>query len=291
MAIKNAFILAILSILLFLIGCSKDEPDPEPIPESQDTVMGLIDTTVMVDVGGYELYVETKGEGPITIIFENGLGSFLDEWKVGVYDGIGLEHQMIIYNRAGYLPSETAPDSIDRHIVQIARELKVVIDSVAQNEKVVLVGHSLGGPIIRSFVKHYPTKAKAMLFVDPAHEGDYTESSIAAFQDSMLNEVIPDVPSLHYLRSEVEELTLNWAIQNNLPQLPYIPVTVLTAMSLVEPDGFVYTPEERQAWFFLHWTLGAGVSEFTHLSSDEVSHFIHEEDPDMVINALLDLID
>lgn len=276
--------------LLASTGCQKDDPiDDLPIVEVPVEPQGYIDTIMMVNVGGYDLYTETKGEGLSTIVFENGLGGALDTWKEGVYNGLNDSHQLIIYNRGNISPSESTPDGTSRNINQLAKELKVVVDSLSQNEKVILVGHSLGGPIIRAFVNQFPEKVEAMLFVDPAHEGEYTETSIVEFQDSLLTNVVPDIPEMRGVRKEMESLVENWMIMSDLPNLPNIPVTVLTAMSLID-DGEVKTQEEKQAWYDLHAHLGEGVEDFTHLYSDEVGHNIQVDKPQMVIDAILDLI-
>jgi len=161
-----------------------------------------------------------------------------------------------------------------------------ISDNQQKHKRIIVVGHSLGGPIIRSFVDQFPDKVEAMLFVDPSHEGDYTASSVAEFEEHLMTNVIPDIPETFALRSEVDQLTENWAMMNDLPLLPDIPVTILTAMSLIDD-----TEEERQIWYDLHESLGEGVTDFTHLSSAEVSHFIHVEDPQMVIDAVVELIE
>jgi len=275
-----------LTIILFSsTGCQKDDP----IEEIPIEPKGYIDTTLMVDVGGYELYSETKGKGSTTVVFENGLGGSLDIWKEGVYDGLDSNYQLVIYNRGNIAPSRSTPDGTSRSINQLAKDLKIVVDSLSQNETVILVGHSLGGPIIRAFVNQFPEQVEAMLFVDSAHEGEYTATSIVEFQDNLLNNIVPDNPETQAARKEMEHLVENWMIMNELPNLPNIPVTALTAMSLID-DNEVITMEERQLWYDLHESLGEGVDDFTHLSSDEVGHNIQVDKPEMVIDAILDLI-
>ncbi len=70
---------------------------------------------------------------------------------------------MVIYDRAGIGKSETGPNP--RNIERLSAEL----DSVINNFKVILVGHSLGGLIIRDYAIKNPEKTGTMLFVDPTH--------------------------------------------------------------------------------------------------------------------------
>lgn len=286
--LKGSLSLFIVLGVLFISSCSDENLMEDPILKPIDP-MGYIDQSLMVDVGGYSLFAETKGKGSTTIVYESGLGDDREVWKQGVYDGVSVDVQQIIYNRGGYAPSEVGTNSIGRHINQLAKELKVVVDSMSQNEKVILVGHSLGGPIIRSFVNQFPDKVEAMLFVDPAHEGEYDAASIQVFEDHAIAIEVPNIPQLQHVRNELEQLSENWEIQLGLPSLPRIPVAVLTAMSLND-DGSVHTQEERDLWFDLHSSLGEGVLDFVHRGSSEVGHSIHVDKPSMVVEALVELM-
>lgn len=286
MKLNYHYCFALFLTLILATACEKDDP-----VEKEDiiTPLGYIDTALMVNLGAYELEVETIGEGQTTIVFENGLGDKMEVWKEGVYDGFSEQYQRIIYNRAGYGASTEVLDSMPRDISALARDLSNVITQVSQNEKVILVGHSLGGPIIRAFVELFPDKVEAMLFVDPSHEDEYTEASVIAFQEEALKYGVPETPEFQYIRKEISELHKNWQIMKQLPNLPNIPVTVLTAMSLEDEDD-EYSIEERQIWYDLHESLGEGVDDFTHESSEQVGHSIHIDDPSMVIDGILGLI-
>jgi pimeloyl-ACP methyl ester carboxylesterase len=55
-------------------------------------------------------------------------------------------------------------------INKLRSELEIVIDLFSNGTKVILIGHSLGGMIIRDFAIKTPSKIAALRFVDASHE-------------------------------------------------------------------------------------------------------------------------
>lgn len=251
------------------------------------TPIPLETITNRIDVGGYELHTQTRGQGKHTIVFEAGAGDDSSVWTdSGIFEEMAKDNQVIIYDRAGYATSDLATNNVPRDINQLAKELNEVITELATNDKVILVGHSLGGPIIRAYTRDYPEKVAGLFFVDPSHE----DVENAADLQEMENELVPYLTSIGELgiAQELEQLVENLDILINLPKLPRLPISVLTSMKLVDEED---TAESKQKWFDAHVTLGATASEFSHMSTDRVGHAIHTEDPDFVITQLKRMIE
>lgn len=276
---KLLFLLTVL--ITFFISCEKSIttiPIEAPIP--------LETITTRIDIGGYELHTQTRGQGKHTLVFEAGAGDNSSVWiDSGIFEEMAKDNQVIIYNRAGYPPSDLATNEVPRDINQLAKELDKVITELAKNDKVILVGHSLGGPIIRAYTKAYPQKVEALFFVDPSHEDVEDADDLQEMED----ELIPYLTSIGQfgLVKELEQLTENYDILINLPNLPAIPITVLTSLKLDEEE----TAEDKEAWQDAHATLAEGPSDFFHFATDKVGHAIHEEDPVWVMDHLKKLIE
>ena len=133
--------MAIMSIL-FITSCNNDDDQ-------------ILTPTNLVDVGNYKLFTETAGDGEHTLVFESGLGDNYESWFKLL--GLAETNQVIAYNRAGYEPSEVATN--ERSIVQLAEDLHQVILSKSKNNKVILVGHSLGGAVVRYYAVQHPENA------------------------------------------------------------------------------------------------------------------------------------
>ncbi len=260
-------------LFLFVLGttyssCKKDDDQIE----IQNT---------MVDVGGYNLYTLTSGTGTNTIIFEAGLGDGGESWYVNnVFSSLALNNQVVSYNRAGYSPSESGVEP--RNLIQLSDELHQIITDISQNEKVILVGHSLGGAIIRYYAIEHPEKVKAILFIDPSHE---SYKVVPQSEEDAIVQIFIDAGQLD-ISKEAEQLIEDLNILEGLPNLPNIPIRVLTSIKLV--NGL--TLEDREDWSNAHSTLGEGVDNFIHIETENSGHYIHRDEPELVLNAINELV-
>ena len=121
----------------------------------------------MVDVGGHKLNVRVAGTarpGAPTIIFESGLGSPLAAWN-GVNVTVADSSRTIAYERAGVGASE--PGKEPPTVKNIAAELHALLARLDAPPPYVLVGHSLGGPIINTFAATFPKEIAGLVFIDP----------------------------------------------------------------------------------------------------------------------------
>ncbi len=259
-------IIKLVAIVIFItaIGCDKDND--------------LQVTEEMVDVGGYELFTLSEGEGENTVVFESGLGNDCSVWLgEKTFQNTSEFAQVIAYNRAGYAPSETG--TVPRDLEQLQTDLGEIIELKAQNDKVVLVGHSWGGPIIRAYAVLHPEKVAGIVFIDPSHEElkDFDQSD----EDELVN-VIGNGLGL----AEAEQLLEGIQYISDLPNLPDVPVTVLTGMNNTDMSA-----EERQNWYDAHEQLGEGVSDFKHIAAENSGHYVMVDEPQLVLDAIREIVE
>ncbi len=249
---------------ILTISCHTDDNGAVPLPSN------------MVDIGDYQLFTETLGAGSRTLVFESGLGDNYESW----YQLLGLSeaNQVLAYNRAGYVPSESTANA--RGIVQLAEDLHRVILSKSKNDRVVLIGHSLGGAVIRYYAVQHPEKVAGLLFVDPSHE-DFevvTQEQEDAMVEYFTGEGRPEIAN------EAAQVIENFEILKALPPLPDVPTIVLT--STRDRDG-----ENEERWINAHATLGDNLNNFTHVTTENSGHYIQVEEPQLVVDALANLLE
>src|ERR1700721_2650020 len=129
---------------------------------SQPTATGKL-----VDLGGHRLHVWCTGKGTPTVVVENGLGDFSFDWIL-VQKKVERFTRICTYDRGGYAWSDPGP--LPRTIPQLNLELRDALTKLGEQGPFVLVGHSFGGPVIRSFAATYPKDTAGMVLVDAAHE-------------------------------------------------------------------------------------------------------------------------
>jgi pimeloyl-ACP methyl ester carboxylesterase len=122
----------------------------------------------LVEVGGHRLHVNCSGKGRPTVVVENGLGDFSFDWIL-VQSRVSRFTRVCTYDRAGYAWSDPGPKP--RTFAQLNLELHDALSKLGERGPFVLVGHSYGGPVIRSFAAHYSRDVAGVVLVDAAHEG------------------------------------------------------------------------------------------------------------------------
>lgn len=115
---------------------------------------------------GHRIYVEESGGGPISVVFESGLGFGRTSWDpvVGLLQDAA---RLVTYDRPGHGKSDRAdgPTSIK----VMAENLCQVVEATVQG-RMILVAHSMGGLIARQAAPTLGSKLAGLLFIDPTPE-------------------------------------------------------------------------------------------------------------------------
>lgn len=122
---------------------------------------------MLVDIGGRRLHLSCTGNGPGTVIVENGGGAFSFDWAL-VQPEVAKFTRICTYDRAGYAWSDPgpAPDMVG----QIVDDLHLLLRTARLRPPYVLVGASIGGFYARAFQRRYPDEVSGMVMVDSTTE-------------------------------------------------------------------------------------------------------------------------
>ncbi len=121
----------------------------------------------LVDVGGYRLHIQCVGTGSRTVVLDAGLGGSSLDWNL-VQPELGRSTHVCAYDRAGMGWSDPGPKP--RTPRQIANELHTLLTNAGIAGPYVLVGHSLGGKNVRLFALQHPEEVVGMVLVDARSE-------------------------------------------------------------------------------------------------------------------------
>lgn len=215
------------------------------------------------------------------VVFESGLGDDHSVWtKKKVAETISENCAVVIYDRGGYGKS-TINNSV-RNVEQLTSELEAVVDQYAAGRKVILVGHSLGGLVIRDYAIKNPGRTAGLLFADPSHEA-YNQPT-QAIEDLIYNAFSSSYGAGSGPAKEARELVENFSYISRQPGLPDIPVVVLTSMKQDDANNTsdLTYHKSRQDWYNAHESLKNGVTDFTHIQTTASGHYIITEEPDLV---------
>jgi pimeloyl-ACP methyl ester carboxylesterase len=273
-----------------------------------------------VQAGGHTVEAVVLGQGPVTVVFVNGLGSPLEEWTF-VAPTIAERSKVVCYDRrpvpaTGPLPTHDA--------TQLAAELHELLDALGVTGPLVLVGHSWGGAIIRRYAADHPEAVAGMVLVDASHEKIkgmipkhpratkvlYTTSTLllklGPIRRRLLRtlgfEKLPPVE-----QAFVEELP--WLVEGrtsraeyggigpsltelarSAPDLPPVPTRVLLARGrsgVMTKLSSKQTAAVRKAWE----EATEGRTEITLQTVADSGHYISLDQPQAVITAIRDVVD
>ena len=179
-----------LAIVLAAVGLSM-VPAPwagasGPSTPAGDTAAGAADDEFagLVDIGGgRRLYLECRGSGSPTVVFESGSGDAADIWsyreegssETPVLPAVAEFTRVCAYDRPGTAlqsgdPSRSDPIDLPRPVSEIVADLHALLDAADVPGTYVLVAHSMGGLLARLYAGTYPDEVAGFVSVDAVHE-------------------------------------------------------------------------------------------------------------------------
>ncbi|WP_337966999.1 alpha/beta hydrolase [uncultured Flavobacterium sp.] len=264
---KNIIAKIGLSLFFTFVSCDKDsDNNTETLKETK------------VDVGTHKLATYSIiHNSKYLVVFESGLGdghSVWNEKKIPIK--LSAQLDVLTYDRAGYEKSEK--DSKPRNINQLRSELETVINNFSNGRKVILIGHSLGGMIIRDYAVKNPSKVAGLLFIDPSHE--YSNRPSQEEEDMLYNLCLINYGENFGGTREAREIIEDSQYMATLQHLPNIPVIVISSLKVDASTS----ESDKQKWFKAHELLKEGVSDFTHIGTTKSGHYIMNDEPNLVID-------
>jgi pimeloyl-ACP methyl ester carboxylesterase len=121
----------------------------------------------LVDIGGRTLHLHCVGpdDGRPTVVLEAGAGDYSNRWTA-VQEILAPRIRSCSYDRAGFGWSSGTPQSMS----QDTADLRALLKAADLPGPYVLVGHSMGGLLVRRFALHDPDAVIGMVLVDSTHE-------------------------------------------------------------------------------------------------------------------------
>jgi pimeloyl-ACP methyl ester carboxylesterase len=253
------------------------------------------------DVGGYRLRMKCKGQGTPTVIVDAGMGEPPIESQTWdkVIEVVAQSTRICIYDRAG-LGSSEPPLKTPRTVADIAKDLNALLLKSKAQTPYVLVGHSIGGMNMRMYAELHPTNIAGIVLIDASHPDQWS-----MWRDALPverpNELDSITKSRQHLTAQIEnpsanpenlDLSTSASQVRNAKGFGDIPLIVLThspnwRMVPDLPDELLKTLEAISQ--SLQRDLTSLSSVTTHRIADSAGHYIHAEDPDLVVNAILEL--
>jgi pimeloyl-ACP methyl ester carboxylesterase len=250
---------------------------------------------VLVKGGAGRLRVSDGGTsrvGQSAVVFLHGLGGDLECWRSQL-DHVRASRRALAWDLRGHGGSDPAPG--DAYTIDaLAEDVEAVRQALGLG-RLVLVGHSLAGPVLTTFAAAHPEAVAGLVYVDAV--GDYAAYPRARLQPILEREAAPAFGSAAR-RATFEELLGPGA-------RPETRARVLAALDRIDPPAFAalrrsmfgfVAGDRLAAWRGPALAVEAAgeaspamASRVLHLPRTEVagaSHWVQLDAPDAVNRAL-----
>ena len=245
----------------------------------------------LVDVGGgRRLRLVCSGAGAAgapTVLLESGAGNDSAAWN-RVQPGVAKFARVCSYDRAGLGGSDPVP--APRTVVAVAEDLHALLSNAKVAGPYILVGHSLGGILVRLYASFHPAEVVGVVLVDSAHE-DEPDRGLALIPRETFKEMLKQMgPGDLTPRSgeQIDGCSIR-AVMNALDWHSRVPLVVLTQGRPYGPD-MVAVPSIAPQAYRLHLELQRDLARRSPKGRQVIArksgHGIHQEQPELVVEAV-----
>lgn len=225
------------------------------------------------------LYVRCSGSGTPTVVMEGGDDDTSDSYAFAE-PAVSKLTRACVYDRAGRGQSDPAPGP--RGLRELVGDLEALLRAAEIPGPYVLAGTSGGGYITAGYAVEHPRQIAGLVFVETP----------APFRDPpgvIVEETRPDHPGNVEKRDYLQVEKDAWNARRRIGD---VPVKIITARASAEAIKASPFPSERRAlrrnvedqkgWLVL--------SPRAEQVVVDTGHAVEEEDPELVIDAILDVV-
>jgi CubicO group peptidase (beta-lactamase class C family)/pimeloyl-ACP methyl ester carboxylesterase len=256
----------------------------------------------LVDIGNRSLFLSCSGTGSPTVILESGLNDTAAVWSA-VQGEVARTTRVCSYDRANVPGGASDPSDRTtstprlRSTAELVADLHALLAAAAVPGPYVLVGHSVGGLLVRLYASTYPDDVAGLVLVDATHEDNW-----ARLEEEIGPELWPQAIEqftqavaggfLEPLDLEVTAAEVRGAREAR--PLPSMPLVVLTHTQ--PPDAATLLPglsvgASERLWGEQQADLTTLLPNSQQILAEESGHYIQLDQPELVIDAIGDVIE
>ncbi len=226
-------------------------------------------------------YLHAGDENLPLIVFVHGSPGSLSAFIHFMDDSVLLKHaQLVSVDRAGF--GESNFGYAEKSIQKQAQYLKPILDKYKNNKPIILVGHSLGGPVIARMAMDYPGLVDGLVIVAGSIDPDLEPNETwfrAPLATPFLNWILPR----SFRASNFEIYKLKPELQEMLPLWTKItcPVVVIQGNKddLVSPKNADFAKK-----------MLTNASSLDFIIREDMSHFVPWQHPELIREGILKLL-
>lgn len=228
------------------------------------------------EVDGHRVAYRVLGAGEPAIVMIAGLGDGMATFK-HVASELATTTTVIIYDRAGYGASDSAPGARDAEAAD--RELSALLQQAGIDGPYVLVGHSLGGLYAEYFAARHPDQVLAVV-LEESRPADFTRRCEAAGISSCTLPASMAWTLPQGGRAELAALPVTIAQVEGVQEARSMPTLVLSRSTSANPSAF------DLLWSAAQRDLTTRYPGARQLVASSGGHYVHLDQPEWFVEAV-----
>jgi len=237
--------------------------------------------------GGTVSYRDLGSGAPVVVIV-NGMAVTMDSYY-GLQKSLSSEARVIAFDRPGI--ARSTPNAEPRTLPYIDKDMKAVLQALKAPPPYILVGHSLGGHIIRYYADRHPGEVAGLVYLDAPHEDwpryireTWSPEEVETYFKwwSPENEDFEGVPQEEMLAYET-----NCDLIRGVLNPPDVPALMFTGNN---SGHFRKTSPgkelDRKHWEETQASMLAGVHDKRQLVDWSVGHMMYKDKPEWVASEI-----
>jgi len=255
---------------------------------------------IQINPTGRHLALTRAGSGAPTVVLETGLAAEADEWHP-VFQAVGQMTTVCHYDRANRGASDPAP--VPRTLHDLVADLRALLAAADIARPVVLVGHSLGGLIVRLYAHQHPGEVAGLVLVDPMHEDQFERIGphfhpssdgepewLTQFRDFWgdgWRDPAQNAEGIDFPASQAQARAIR--------SLGDLPVILLTAGAYLHDVPPGQAAQERAAqlqalWQDMHREMVGQSSNARQIVVETSGHFMQRDQPEVIVAAIREML-
>jgi pimeloyl-ACP methyl ester carboxylesterase len=267
----------VVVLALAAVACSSASATRTDADQPGSTGQGRL-----VDIGGRHLYLECQGTGTPPVVFVAGLGDSGEAaWRT-IWGQVARSARACVYDRAGLGRSDPSPNAATYQ--GAVDDLHALLRSAHIPGPYVLVGHSLGGLLVRLYAQDHPAAVAGLVLLDGTPVGWFP--TVQRLLPAQLFSVLQHNPEGFDLDSGLASLSP----LDTPGVLGHRPLAVLWAPNQSPPGLTASTQRELQRiWETEQARLGrlSSASRVQRVAGS--GHYLQRDQPNLVVARIDDV--
>ena len=248
----------------FFIACSA--------PYQSNNIQVSNFKSVYTSSGKFTYHLHNREKNP-TIIMESNVGDGLTIWNQAV-NNLTINNNVLLYNRAGY--DLSISNATTRSVEIVVNELKQILEELGLKPPYIFVSHSFGSLYVEYFAKKYPFDLSGVVFIDP-----WLSNLNRICKNNGLHSCKPSTIS-SYLYQELDYINHNTNQLKTMKPYTNIPTVIISSYNKSKQNS-----NFMDVWLESHYEFLDDIDNAKHIICKNCGHYIHLENPQIINESLL----